>query len=284
VIVDFHTHVFPAEVVKQRERFLYADPTFRELYEHPKATLATAIDLLESMDNSGVDVSVALGFAWASVENCRIHNNELIDVAKGSRGRIVPFCTLPLAAGMEAVEHEFLRCVDAGVRGFGELRPDNHGFDLAGTAGRRLGQMAAATGAMLLFHASEPVGHPYAGKQGMGIGALYEFIVEHPRVRVIAAHWGGGLPFYALMPEVKLALHNTAFDTAATSLLYNPGVYADVTRLTGATSIVFGSDYPLLTQKRSRERIEATALPASDVAAILGGNAARLLGLESATL
>jgi predicted TIM-barrel fold metal-dependent hydrolase len=281
VIVDFHTHIFPAEVAKQRERFLYADPVFRELYDHPKATIATAIDLLDSMEKGGIDASVALGFAWASVENCRIHNNELIDVARGSRGRIVPFCTLPLRAGIEAVEFEFRRCVEAGVRGFGELRPDNHGFDLTGPEGKRLGELAAASGALLLFHASEPVGHIYSGKQGMGIGALYEFIVEHPAVRVVAAHWGGGLPFYTLMPEVKLALHNTRFDTAASSLLYSPEIYADVARLTGAGSILFGSDYPLLGQKRSRERIEAAGLPAADIAAILGGNAAPFLGLSA---
>jgi predicted TIM-barrel fold metal-dependent hydrolase len=281
VIVDFHTHIFPAEVAKQRERFLYADPVFGELYDHPKAATATAIDLLDSMDKGGIDVSVALGFAWASVENCRIHNNELIDVAKGSRGRIVPFCTLPLRAGIDAVEFELRRCVDAGVRGFGELRPDNHGFDLTGPEGKRLGELAAATGAMLLFHASEPVGHVYAGKQGMGVSALYEFIVEHPAVRVVAAHWGGGLPFYALMPEVKLALHNTRFDTAATSLLYSPNIYAEVARRTGTGSILFGSDYPLLGQKRSRERIEASGLPPADIAAILGGNAAQLLGLTA---
>jgi predicted TIM-barrel fold metal-dependent hydrolase len=125
------------------------------------------------------------------------------------------------------------------------------------------------------------VGHVYAGKQGMGISALYEFIVEHPAVRVVAAHWGGGLPFYTLMPEVKLALHNTHFDTAATSLLYNPEIYADVSRLVGAGSVLFGSDYPLLSQKRSRERIEASGLPPADIAAILGGNAAQLLGLAA---
>lgn len=279
MIIDFHTHIFPSEVATQRARFLSADATFRELYDHPKAVLATANDLLKSMAKSGIDVSVALGFTWSSIENCRIHNNELIDVAKGSHGRIVPFCTLPLAAGIDAVEREFRRCLEYGVRGFGELRPDNLGFDLVGAAGKRLGHLAAETGAILLFHASEPVGHPYGGKQGMGISALYEFIVEHPQVHVVAAHWGGGLPFYARMPEVRLALHNTAFDTAATSLLYNPEVYADVSRLTGASSIVFGSDYPLLGQQRSRERIEAEGLPAHDIEAILGGNAARLLGI-----
>lgn len=281
MIIDFHTHIFPPEVAQQRARFLREDATFRELYDHPKATLATAADLLESMARSKVDVSVALGFAWASAETCRIHNNELIDAAKASHGRLVPFCTLPLGAGIDAVEREFRRCTEQGVLGFGEMRPDNHGFDIAGAAGRRLGRLAAESGAILLFHASEPVGHPYPGKQGMGISGLYEFIVEHPEVRVVAAHWGGGLPFYARMPEVRLALHNTAFDTAATSLLYSPEIYADVAHLTGAGSILFGSDYPLLSQKRSRERVEAEELPRHDLEAILGGNAARLLNIAT---
>ena len=38
---------------------------------------------------------------------------------------------------------------------------------------------------------------------------------------IIAAHWGGGLPFYALMPEVRDALQNVWFDTAAGHLLYD---------------------------------------------------------------
>jgi predicted TIM-barrel fold metal-dependent hydrolase len=281
VIVDFHTHIFPPEVIADRDGFLAADPTFRDLYESPRARLATADQLLASMDAAGVDVSVALGFAWADAATCRLHNDTLLEAGRKSSGRIVPFCTLPLAEP-EAVEAEMLRCLADGAMGFGELRPDNHGFDLMGPEGRRLGEVANESGAMLLFHASEPAGHAYAGKQGLRIDTLYEFIAAHPDARIIAAHWGGGLPFYALMPEVRLALANVRFDTAATSLLYNPGIYDHVSQLIGAEHILFGSDYPLLSQKRSRERIEAAGLPDEAVAAILGANAARLLGLDDA--
>ena len=280
VIVDFHTHVFPPEVAENRDSFLAAEPTFRELYGNPRARLASAEDLLRSMDRAGVDVSVALGFAWHDADNVRRHNDYLIDATQASHGRIVPFCTLPLEAAFVDVEREMHRCVERGVRGFGELRPEDLGFDLTGAAGKRFGEIAAEAGSMLLLHASEPVGHAYPGKQGLSLGALYGFIVQHPEARIVAAHWGGGLPFYALMPEVKLALTNVVFDTAGTSLLYNPDVYTSVCSLLGSESIVFGSDFPLLGQRRSRERIEASGLDLEDVQAILGDNAARILGLN----
>src|SRR4051794_2605112 len=125
VIVDTHTHIFPPEVAANREAYLEADATFRELYSDPKAKLASADDLLASMDAAGVDVSVALGFAWSEEATVRLHNHYLLDVAASSGGRIVPFCTLPLASNDDTIEREMRRSVALGAKGFGELRPDN---------------------------------------------------------------------------------------------------------------------------------------------------------------
>ncbi len=279
MIVDFHTHLFPPEVIEDRGRFVTADATFGELYGSAKAKLATVEELLRSMDAAGIDASVALGFAWRDLDACRRHNDYLLGAAARGGGRIIPFCTLPLAAGFEAVEAEARRCVAGGARGFGELRPDNLGFELDGEQGRRLGALARVLGVVLLFHVSEPVGHAYTGKQGLGLASFYAFVREHPELKTVGAHWGGGLPFYGLMPEVRVALQHASFDTAGASLLYAPWVYRLVSELIGPEHIVFGSDFPLLSQRRSLERIVASELEPSARALIVGENARRLLDL-----
>jgi uncharacterized protein len=281
VIVDFHTHLFPPAVAADRARYVATDPTFAELYASPEARLATAADLLASMDAAAIDVSVALGFAWTGPDTCRLHNDSLLEAAVASNGRIVAFPTLPLAAGPEAIEAEARRCFDAGARGFGELRPDNLNFDLTGPDGDHLAGLATELDAVLLFHVSEPAGHAYPGKQGGGLTAFYAFVSAHPDVKAVGAHWAGGLPFYATMPEVKAAMASARVDTAATSLLYDDTIYGRISKLTGPESILFGSDYPLLSQSRSRRRIEESGLAAADIALILGDNAAALLNLPS---
>ena len=232
------------------------------------------------MDGALIDVSVAVGFAWRDLDACRRHNDYLLEAAVRSDGRIVPLCTLPLAHDAATIATEARRCIDGGARGFGELRPENLDADLEDPELAAALSTAAADERLLLFHVSEPVGHVYPGKEGFGVGAFYRFVKARPELRIVGAHWGGGLPFYALMPEVQAALDRVWFDTAATSLLYSPDIYTRVRDLVGAGRILFGSDYPLLSQARSRRRIEESGLDATEIAAVLGGNARALLNLE----
>jgi hypothetical protein len=278
VIVDIHTHVFPPEVAEQRDEFLSRDATFRELYSSAKARIATADELLASMDGAGIDRSVACGFAWSGVDLCRRHNDALLEAGVKSNGRIIPFCTvLPSDKG---ARDELKRCAAAGARGLGELRPQSQGYNLIDSEEADLLAWAAdAYDLALLFHASEPVGHPYPGKGGAPVDQLGRFIADFQGVAVIAAHWGGGLPFYALMPEVRETFARTLFDTAASSLLYSPEVYARGVELAGAEHVLFGSDFPLLPQEHALADLRAAPLDAAALALIEGENARRLLRL-----
>ena len=132
---------------------------------------------------------------------------------------------------------------------------------------------------ILLTHASEPVGHEYPGKGSITPDVLYPFITSFPDLTIVCAHWGGGLPFYALLPEVKRAMSNVFFDTAASPFLYSPQVYNQVTQLVGADKILFGSDYPLLEQSRLLKEIRSLDLPEETKDLILSGNARRLLSI-----
>jgi hypothetical protein len=82
------------------------------------------------------------------------------------------------------------------------------------------------------------------------------------------------------MPEVKTALKNVYFDTAASPFLYTSEIYGQVVQLVGAEKILFGSDYPLISQRRFLKEINGLALPVEIKKSILGGNAQKLLGIQ----
>lgn len=280
MIVDGHTHAFPPELIERRQELLAQEPVFAELYATSRAKLATAEQVLQEMDTAGVDVSVVAGFAWRDPARCRQHNEYLLRAAAASGGRLLPFCTLPLS-DPDAARLEVTRCVRSGARGLGELRPESQGASLQDPAlADVLAWAAAAYELPLLVHASEPVGHPYPGKGGQSLGPLYEFILDHPQMRLILAHWGGGLPFFALMPEVRAALANVCVDTAATGYLYESAVFRTVADLIGYERILFGSDFPLLRQRGQIELIASAPLSTLERTAVLGGNAARVLNLS----
>jgi len=280
VIIDFHTHVFPPDVKKHRSKYIERDPCFAILYSDPKAKIATAEELIAGMDEAGVDVSVILNIGWTTHELCVETNDYIIDAVSRYPERLVGFGAVQPNSPKAAIA-EIERCARAGIRGLGEMRPDIQAFDLGDeTVMDPLVEVLKEHKLAILLHASEPLGHDYPGKGLMFPDVIYPFIASFPDLTIVCAHWGGGLPFYALMPEVKKALGNVYFDSAASPFLYTPQVYSQVIRLVGAERVLFGSDYPLLKQKRLLDEIGTLDLAPETKELVLAGNARRLLGIE----
>ena len=276
MIIDFHTHIFPSDVRDKREEYLKRDPAFAEMYTDPKAKIATAEELLASMDYAGVAVSVALGFAWREHELCVRHNDYLLEVAAKSSGRIVAFCTVDMAADEAA--GEIARCASVGAKGVGELRPESQHWDVNGERGARLAGLAREHGLVLLFHVTEVGGHEYPGKEGLQLGAFYRFAMQHTEIPIVGAHLAGGLPF--AMPEVPQVSLTALADTAARRFLYPESAYRDLIDRWGARRLLLGSDYPLVTQATQIEDVRTNLRRGAERDLVLGANAARLLGLS----
>jgi len=280
MIIDFHTHVFPPQIKKNRSKYIDSDPCFAILYSEKNAKLATADELIASMDKAGVDISVIVNIGWTTHELCVETNDYILESIARYPQRLVGFCTVQ-PHSYEAAITEIERCAQEGIRGVGEIRPDIQLFDLRDEEViEPLIKVIRKYELILLTHASEPVGHNYPGKGSITPDMLYPFITSYPDLTIVCAHWGGGLPFYALMPEVKQAMNNVFFDTAASPFLYSPQIYNQVIQLVGAEKILFGSDYPLLAQSRLLEEIRSLDLPQETRGLILSGNAQRLLGIK----
>jgi uncharacterized protein len=280
MIIDAHTHIFPDEMRRDRDTFCARDKGFATIYRDPKARMVGVEELISSMDEGGVAISVICGFSWSQPELCDLHNQYLLESSVKHPGRLIVFISAPLAheKAAEAIE----RGIREGAKGVGEIAFYDHEMTSVGMNALKPSlALMEKKRIPLLLHTNETVGHPYPGKGTTRLERFYELILAFPRLPLLLAHWGGGLPFYELMPEVAKAMSNVYYDTAASPFLYSKKIYAVVSHMVGAEKILFGSDYPLISPKRYLQDLRGSGLAAEDQEKILGLNLARIIGLQT---
>jgi uncharacterized protein len=253
-VIDAHTHLFSPDVISARSRFVQNDTWFGHLYESPLAKLAAVTDIIESMDGAGIDVSVICGFPWSDPGMCREQNDFMAEACGLFPDRLVFLGIVVPTSQTAASEAE--RCFEMGAAGIGELNADAQAFSLLfPDQVRDLMDVCSLAGKPVMLHASEPLGHSYPGKGQSTPDRLVHWLTSFSDQPVVLAHWGGGLPFYELMPEVYAVTRNVVYDSAATTYLYRQDVFRHVADLAGADRVLFGSDYPVLGQKRLLQRV-----------------------------
>lgn len=266
MLVDIHTHIFPPSFIKARKTLMKTEKQFSEIYADPNAKMATAKDLLDSMSTAGVDISVACGFWWSDVSLAQEHTDYLIEVGKESQessvSRIIPFVPMQTSDPPDF------------TLGVGELRKNQR---------TDLGLVTDLRG-VVLVHVSEEVGHQYPGKSGgLSVRELWLLLINNPNLRVIAAHWGGGLPFYGLMPEVQTLIESgrIVFDSAASKYLYTSDIYKLVPAIVGDSSVCWGSDFPLRSQLSDLRDAKSNLSGTAYVEKFTGENAMEFLQIDN---
>ena len=277
MIIDCHTHIFPDEIRKNRNPFCQSDKGFSSIYKNSKTKIAGVEDLIASMDASGVKRSVICGFPWNRADLCYLHNEYLMESASRYPNRLIVFISLPFS-DPDWSERELNRTTKGGARGVGEIA-----FYHRKMTSQAIETMKPILTQMekqkipLLLHVNELLGHSYPGKGKTPLERFYELILSFPNLPILLAHWGGGLPFYELMPEVAKVMTNVYYDTAGSPFLYSGKIYAIARDMVGAEKIFFGTDYPLISPQRYFKELEESSLSKQDREKILGLNFSRLI-------
>jgi aminocarboxymuconate-semialdehyde decarboxylase len=153
----------------------------------------------------------------------------------------------------------------------------------------------ALDGRLVPYYFSNVIGNPAETTVALAHIVFSGLLDRHPRVKICAAHGGGYFPFYIgrfdhgwrVRPEAHTCAHapseylaRLSFD----SLVYNARQLEYLIRAAGARQIVLGTDFPFdMGVDDPIARLDAVrGLPREDRAAIVGLNAARLLGLPRA--
>jgi uncharacterized protein len=294
--IDSHVHFTPPSLAANIERFSEDEPLWGLLLNPGKADApaqgwASAERMIADMDAAQIDRVILQGEYRLRHESCVERNNQGLEILKQYPDRVTGFAVVQPTAGDRALD-ELQRCLDGGMRGVGEMNPYGANLRLDHPDFLKVVEFCIDHDLPLNLHVNEEVGHYYPGKSATPLSHYYQLVLRYPELKLILAHWGGGLMFYELMPSVRAALKNVWYDTAASPLLFPTNkIFQTALGCVDHRKILFGSDYPLLIYPRRQlepgfgmflAEIDALGLDDDVYADIMGLNAARLLGFAEA--
>ena len=118
MIIDAHTHLFPAKIRRNREAYFSDEPAFKKLYQSPKSKLIGASEMLAAMDAGRVDKSVIFGFPWKNDGLFKRHNDYISEVVSRYPDRFIGLgCFDPFSDGVAEETHRCLK--EGGLSGIG---------------------------------------------------------------------------------------------------------------------------------------------------------------------
>ena len=312
IVIDVHAHVLVPEVVKRTfEHSQYArgvagggvpEPLFKRMTEVPLR--------LKEMDATGVDMQVVspsimqqCSYAFEpqeALELDRRSNERVAEMVAQHKDRLIGLGSLPLHdAALSAAELE--RCVrDLGLRGV-IVSSHINGIELGDARLRPFWGKAQELGAVIFIHPAGSteqrmlrnrlmitVGQPLEEAYALS-SLIYEGVMDQfPKLKILVAHGGGYLPFYTgrhdneyrygrapqLKGDFSSYLPRFFYDT----VLFNPDMLEFLVTKVPSSHVMLASDYPFAEKKPVEYVRRAKKIGKKEQDAILGTNAARLVG------
>jgi predicted TIM-barrel fold metal-dependent hydrolase len=272
---------------------------------------------LAGMDAMGIDMEIlSINPFWYRRERdntvalCRLQNDKLAELCRANPERFGAFASLPLQFPELAIE-ELERAMQLGLRG-AAIGGSVNGEDFSQEQFHPVWAKAEALGAVLFIH---PQSTPELAKRFKGNGwisnvignpldttialqhLIYEGVLDKfPHLKICAAHGGGFLGSYAprmdfscyvspqnCNPDVQLKkrpseyIRQIYFD----ALVFTPEALRHLVAEVGVGQVMLGTDYPIPWELHPVDHVMNTpSLSDVDRVAILGGNAARMFGMD----
>lgn len=245
--IDSHVHAYPAEVIDNPA--LWAERRNETFWATHVAGSriqgwADCDRMLRDMDDAGIETAILQGWYWEHQSTCEEENQWHSKWVKAHPDRFASLVSLQPREGDAAIA-SLRKRLEAGFRGVGELHPWVQGWSLESDAWATISQLCESAEVPVCFHVTEPVGRLYAGRTDTPLSAYAAAAARNPSLKIVLAHWGGGMPFYTLNKWTGKDLANVYYDTAASPLVYTRQVWDAVVRMVGADKVLFGTDYPL---------------------------------------
>jgi aminocarboxymuconate-semialdehyde decarboxylase len=271
--------------------------------------------ILADQDAAGTDVVVLsplvllLAYeaeAGEGLRRCRIQNDGLARLVREGGGRVAALGAVPLQEPQLAAS-ELRELMADGVLDGVEVAASVRGRFLGDDAFQPFWAAAEETGALVFVHPTtrgfdapvfgdhylwNAVGNPLETTVTAAHLVLTGTMERHPQLNVVLAHGGGAIlalrgrlrHAHAVQPQARSRLRESPeaslrrffYDT----VVHDPGLLRALVETVGAERVLCGSDHPFdMGDLRPADSVRAAGLSPAEEEAVLGGNAARLLGL-----
>ncbi|MCR4604704.1 MAG: amidohydrolase family protein [Eubacterium sp.] len=273
MIIDIHTHIYPDKIAEKTVEKL------GDVAGISAHTDGTRDGLIESTKEAGIDYSVVLPVATNPKQVPGINEFAYKTNISCKRKGIISF------GGIHPDTPDIARVIrgiaSLGIKGI-KIHPDYQGVFFNDARYKRIILTAATYGLYVIVHAGVDIGMPEPVHTTPDM--VREVMLETGADRVILAHMGGWRMWDEVMD--KLAgldiFLDTSFSTEAVNLegMLNEEKFKEMVKTFGAERVLFGSDSPWASQKKSIKWIQNTSLHKKEKEMILGDNAAKILGLR----
>lgn len=277
--------------------------------------LTTAEERLADMDRAGIDIQVlspspAQYYYWAGREQAeqivKLCNENIAAVCAKDPDRF-------RGLGNASLQHPDLACtqLEYAVKTLGfsgvEISSSVHGTDLHDPRLDPFWAKAEELDAVVFIHPmgsslgprvipyflSNTIGQPLETTIALSNLIFSGTLDRHSALKILAAHGGGYLPLYSgrsdhahhVRPEAMQCKHAPSYYLQRMwhdTVVYHPQALAHLINAVGTSQVVLGTDYPFdMAESDPLSLLSAIEnLDEDDCAAILGGNAAKLMGLS----
>lgn len=270
MVIDFHSHIFPDKVAAK------AIPNLSSIIHLEPSMNGTVSGILDSMEKSGVDLSVILPIVtnphqFDSILRFAVHVNETFSDISGPR--LLSLASVhPMSDDYKAQLHLIKK---EGFKGI-KLHPNYQGLHFDDIRYMRIVDTASELGLFVLTHAGAD---PYTPDETFcSPDMILRMLQEVAPPKLVLAHMGNNENYTE--SEQKLCGRPVWFDTAYSIMHIPEEQFVRMVHLHGADKILFGTDAPWTYQKDCVEKLNSmTGLSQAEKHQILSANAAALLGI-----
>jgi predicted TIM-barrel fold metal-dependent hydrolase len=289
-VIDCHTHCFPESVQTNPREWAKArgEPHWANLVAPlDRPTIqdwSTPATMLRHMDQAGVQQAVLLGWYWQNESTCRWHNAEIAKWVAHAPDRFIGFATIYPNKNSFSQLHQ---AKELGLRGVGELHIGVQDLNVRSEGWVQLAEFCTQNNWPINLHVTEAAGKQPPHSVPTPLKEICDLAASAPQLKIILAHWGGGLHRVETDPKLQNILKNVYYDCSASPLLYDSTIFKQILQSVGLKKILFGSDYPLRSLPRIQKNAdfttylnyirEQTKLTSSEFNALTRNNFLRLL-------